>query len=145
MSDGRVQIALHAPNLVNVCIDGKKDGVYYGRLYHCFSKEAWKFENIVQMIELMETLYNSINYPQASTEARNFDDGKTVELLNLKKLNEQKEIVLNRGTEGTFLIHVQYRQNSSWQGQVEWLEKSVMKKFSSELDLIKLITAAIEE
>ena len=57
---------------------------------------------------------------------------------------EQKDVIMHRGELGTFFVHVQYRQNSSWQGQVEWAEKGVMKQFNSELDLVKLISGAIE-
>ena len=60
------------------------------------------------------------------------------------EFQEQKEVIVHRGNEATFFVHVQYRQNSSWQGQVEWAEKGVLKHFNSELDLVKLISGAIE-
>ena len=139
-----LQIALHAPNLINICIDDNVDGLISGRIYHCFTEQAWGFNNVVQMLELMEDLFNAINYPQASTKTRSFNNKEQVAELNLRKVQEQKEVIVHRGNEATFFVHVQYRQNSSWQGQVEWAEKGVLKHFNSELDLVKLISGAIE-
>ena len=142
--NANLQIALHAPNLINICIDENEKDVLSGRIYHCFTEAAWGFNNIVQMLQLMEDLYNAINYPQASTKTRNLNPEQQEKELNLRKVQEQKDVIMHRGELGTFFVHVQYRQNSSWQGQVEWAEKGVMKQFNSELDLVKLISGAIE-
>ena len=139
-----IQIALYAPNLLNICIDDNRDGFLSGRIYHCFTEEAWSFGTMVQLIEKMEYFFDSINYPQASTETRMLSENKAVRGEELKKVKTQQDIIQHRGKKGTFYVHVQYRQNSSWQGQVEWAEKGVLKHFDSELDLIKLITGAVE-
>ena len=138
------KIALHAPNLINVCVDDNRDGIISGRLFHCYSENAWEFGTLVQLLEMMEDFYDAIDYPQASTETRIFDGYKDACELKLNKVISQQDIIVHRGKKGTFFIHVQYRQNSSWQGQIEWAEKGVLKKFDSELDLIKLITSAVE-
>ena len=138
-----LQIALHAPNLINICVDNVRDGIISGRMFHCYTEEAWQFETMVQLLEMMDQFFDSIDYPQASTETRMFNN-KTVQEIELKKVRSQQELILNRGKKGTFYVRVQYRQNSSWQGQIEWAEKGVLKQFDSELDFIKLITGAVE-
>ena len=140
----RLQIALHAPNLINICVDDMDSEVISGRLYHCYKEEAIPFANMVQMLEDMESLFNDIDYPQASTKSRNFVEDKPTDSVELIKVKQQSEIVEHRGEKGTFLVHVQYRQNSSWQGQLEWVEKGAVKHFDSELDLMKLIVGALE-
>lgn len=140
-----LQIALHAPNLINICIDDNQNDVVSGRLFHCYTEEAWEFATLVQLLEMMEKFYDSINYPQASTEARTFNKCSDISEITLQKVKDQQDIIVHRGKKGTFFVHVQYRQNSSWQGQIEWAEKGVLKHFDSELDLIKLMTCAIEE
>lgn len=48
------QISWYAPNFINMCIDNINDGELSGRIYHCYSKEPWKFTNILQLIELAD-------------------------------------------------------------------------------------------
>ncbi len=139
-----LHIALHAPNLMNICVDSMNNEVVSGRLYHCYNEEGIAFKNMVQMLDVMESFYNDINYPQASTEVRSFVSNKQTNNSELKKVREQIDIVEYRGKRATFLVHVQYRQNSSWQGQLEWVEKGAVKTFNSELDLVKLIVGALE-
>ena len=45
----------------------------------------------------------------------------------------------------TFVVHVTGRENSTWQGQVTWLDERETRSFRSMLELIKLIDAAMEE
>jgi len=55
-----------------------------------------------------------------------------------------EKITKQRGKQGTFIVHVQYRQNATWQGQVVWAEKNKVQKFRSVLELLKLIDNALE-
>ena len=50
-----------------------------------------------------------------------------------------------RGGKGTFIIQIQYRQNSSWQGKIVWVEQNKTLYFRSALELIKLIDSALVE
>ena len=50
-----------------------------------------------------------------------------------------------RGDKGPFVVQVQYRQNSTWQGQVIWAEKNKKEYFRSALELMKLIDSAMSE
>ena len=45
----------------------------------------------------------------------------------------------------TFVVHVTGRENSTWQGQVTWLDERETRSFRSMLELIKLMDAAMEE
>ena len=66
------QISWYAPNFINMCIDNINDGELSGRIYHCYSKEPWKFTNILQLIELADDFFDKLEFPQASTSARSF-------------------------------------------------------------------------
>ena len=81
-----LHIALHAPNLINICVDDNKGEVLSGRLFHCYTEEAWEFKTIVQMLEKMETLFDAIGYPQASTVTRNF--GRQTAKETMKKVKK---------------------------------------------------------
>ncbi len=43
----------------------------------------------------------------------------------------------------TFLLRVRYRQNSTWQGTLEWLEGKKRVNFRSVLEMIRLMEQVI--
>jgi len=45
----------------------------------------------------------------------------------------------------TFLIRIQFRQNATWQGRVEWLEGKKSRPFRSLLEMSQLMQEAWEE
>ncbi|MBE6987186.1 MAG: hypothetical protein E7432_00220 [Ruminococcaceae bacterium] len=58
-----------------------------------------------------------------------------------KKIASQPE---PKGDKATFIVQVQFRQNATWQGTVQWVEKGVTQRFRSELELMKLMGEASE-
>ena len=50
-----------------------------------------------------------------------------------------------RVDKGTFIVKIQRRENSTWQGEVTWVEKKETKFFRSALELLKMIDGATEE
>jgi predicted Rdx family selenoprotein len=48
-------------------------------------------------------------------------------------------------SEASFLIRIQYRQNASWQGTIQWLEEKKTRQFRSELEMMMLINEAAEK
>ena len=45
---------------------------------------------------------------------------------------------------GTFIVHVQHRQNSSLQGRITWMETNRTVSFRSVWEMIKLIAGALD-
>ena len=54
------------------------------------------------------------------------------------------ELMEKRGGLATFVIHVRYRQNSTWQGDIFWAEKQEKVFFRSVLEMLKLIDNALD-
>ncbi len=54
------------------------------------------------------------------------------------------ELLSRHGDLGTFIIRVQHRQNSSWQGHVTWMEQNRTIHFRSVWEMIKLIESAVD-
>ena len=48
-------------------------------------------------------------------------------------------------TKGTFEITVKFMQNSTWQGQIHWIEKNQKQNFRSALEMLKLMDEALAE
>lgn len=44
-----------------------------------------------------------------------------------------------------FLVRIQYRQNTTWQGTIQWLDGKKSKHFRSLMELIMLIQEAMVE
>lgn len=55
------------------------------------------------------------------------------------------ELLKKHGDIGTFIIRVQHRQHSSWQGMVTWVEENRTVSFRSALELIKMIDGAVSD
>ena len=47
------------------------------------------------------------------------------------------------GKKGTFVVHVQYLESSTWQGEIVWAEKNESLKFRSALELLKIMDSAL--
>ena len=136
------QISWYAPNFINMCIDNINDGELSGRIYHCYSKEPWKFTNILQLIELADDFFDRLEFPQASTSARSFTSTQCSGVDRLDKVQSPEDFIENRGQKGTFFLNVRYRQNSSWQGIVRWIEGNSTQQFVSVLELLKILSNA---
>ncbi len=54
-----------------------------------------------------------------------------------------EELLRNHGELGTFIIRVQHRQNSSWQGRITWMERNRTLCFRSIWEMIRLIASAV--
>jgi len=56
--------------------------------------------------------------------------------------NKQQEV---GSIKGTFEINVKFMQNSTWQGQIHWVEKNKKQNFRSALEMLKLMDEALAE
>ena len=54
------------------------------------------------------------------------------------------ELLSKHGDIGTFIVRVQHRQNSSWQGRITWMEEDKTVQFRSVWEMIKLIESAVD-
>ena len=57
---------------------------------------------------------------------------------------DDNQVLNSNGDLATFVVHVKYRQHSTWQGEVVWTEKGKKKSFRSALELLKLIDGALD-
>ena len=141
MEDQVYHINISMPNLINVCVDSHSDGEISGRLYHCYDKEPILFFSIIELLKEIESLFDWISFPQASTRARQFYASEIQQKKQRpQKMVDQKDLIEYRGKLASFVTSVRYRQNSTWQGEVFWLERSVCKKFFNTLDFLKILT-----
>lgn len=135
-------------------IDEYNGSDWNGKIYTRLNKEAINFRNIGEMLDVLESIWNTIGYPQEAMINRRF--------LEQEKLTAKKEFIRvsyfddrakdkikvelseadmekRRGEQDTFIVRIQYRQNATWQGHVTWVDENKTVPFRSALELIKLI------
>lgn len=148
MSDaslGRL-VNLSAPNLLSLCVDTVPNREFAGRLYHRFSSGPIPIAGSGPFFYAADALFDRIGYPQASTRFRDFVSAPAAPAVSDQAppmLMDLETLLSQRGRLATFLIHVQQRQNASWQGKVTWVEQGKSLSFSSALDLLKLLDNAL--
>lgn len=135
-----------APNGVVVCIEGLEDGRISGRFYHAYSAEAILFLNEEQLLFQMEKFFDEINFPYPATGNRSFVEKRQEngEHKERSRVMSDEQLLSRHGDKGTFIIRVQHRQNSSWQGYITWMEENRTVHFRSVWEMMKLIESAMD-
>ena len=57
---------------------------------------------------------------------------------------KDEALLSKHGDLGTFIVRVQHRQNSSWQGRITWMEQDKTISFRSVCEMVKLIESAVD-
>ena len=142
----RSQWYVGVPNGVVLCVDRTREGRPCGRLYHSYSRRAAVFSSMDEIVFRMEYLYDYLNYPYPGTSTRTFGQGrkKIGPGQERRKLMKDEELLGMHGDLGTFIVRVQYRQNSSWQGRITWMEGDQTLSFRSIWEMVKLIASAVD-
>ena len=60
-----------------------------------------------------------------------------------EETTEEPETENENGKVGTFRIRIMFRQNSSWQGNITWLDGKMEESFRSVLELLILMDSAL--
>lgn len=148
---------------VRICVDSQNESSWNGRIYTRLDEKPLCFQNVDEILSILEEFYDSLRFPQASTMCRNFD-GKPVVLTEHQKRTEfevsyagdrekdkikvkvsEDDMDKKHGEQGTFIVRIRYRQNATWQGHVTWVEENKTVPFRSALELIKLIDGTQSE
>ena len=113
--------------------------------YHFYSEEPVRVTNISELIFRMEEFFDDIGFPHPTVNERSFNGDKDGILHSHKreKVMRDEEILKKHGDLGTFIIRVQHRQNSSWQGRITWMDQNKTVYFRSALEMVKLIEGAL--
>ena len=122
--------------LFRVCVDSYEAGALKGWLCHPeMENEGAAFQSLAQMLVRMENMMDEARFPQAFTAKRTF--------LPVETAAQTAEAIRKRGEKATFVVRVMFRQHTSWQGSVTWLEGHNEETFRSVLELILLMDSAL--
>lgn len=122
-----------------------------GTLDSIYFKEPLIFNSLVDMIEMMETTYDALGFPDKAFLPRTFKKAQE----RIRKREDNLEKLLARhaggvagdanagGAIATFEIFVGFRNNAEWQGKLRWADRDVTKEFASIVELVRLIDEAV--
>lgn len=145
----RSQWYIGTPNGVVMCVDSRLEHQPQGRLYHSYSREGKCFGTMEQLLVWLEQFYNWMNFPYPGTDDRTFtgaerEGTRGIHSAERTKIMKDEELLSRHGELGTFVIRVQHRQNSSWQGRITWMDQDKTVCFRSVWELIKLVDGALD-
>ena len=129
----------NAYRLTTICVDGCENMVLTGRFYNLYLEKGENFQSLMQLLLRMDCLLNEMNFPQNYTTPRSFSR----ELPTERGPTVSPEI--RKGAVATFEVRVIFRQHSSWQGSIAWVEGKQEENFRSVLELIQLMESALQE
>ena len=132
--------AVFPVNMIRLCIDEDGDGLR-GRAYNKMLLAPLLFVEYSEMLLRMDDLFETVGYPQAFHARRTFcGPGKLRGSICMpERMMEDREMNKQRGSRHTFDIIVQSRRQSSWQGLLMGPDRTSVKKFRSEMDLLECI------
>lgn len=115
-----------------------------GTISNPFFKNEMIFENVMQLIAMVERISDSLFFPQKAMELRHFTDtaapqeNDTFDFVTAADFTDQLPIA-------TFELEIIFRQNASWQGNIVYAEKGLSSSFRSVLELLSLMDSVLIE
>ncbi len=143
---GKSQWYIGSPSGVVLCVDQTTERQISGRLYHAYSRDPIMISNVERLLFELEHFYDSINFPHPSNNSRTFQ-GEIPHMSHRaerEKVMSDEELLGRHGDLGTFIIRVQHRQNSSWQGRITWMDRDKTVYFRSMWEMLKLVDSALD-
>ncbi len=136
-----------ALNLVVVCVDNRAETDFGGRFFNRYQTEPVGFRTIGELQIKMDAFFDEIGNPQVSTQTRSFFTKTTTtqEKRGRDAVQETEKMLEHKGDLATFVIHVQYRQNATWQGKIVWADRKSECNFRSALEMLKLMDMSLEQ
>lgn len=118
-----------------------------GQLYNAFYDKTVPFSNDMELLWRLEGLFDSLSFPSCFEEYRHFSTtDKRKQPSKTMKERVSKVVSENAGEgKGTFVVHVQFRMNATWQGTIHWVEQNKRQSFRSTLEMIRLIDEAMQD
>ena len=123
---------------IRLCVDSYDQGVITGRYLPPGQAESRPFSSLVQFLVETESMLDEAKFPQAFTAKRIF-----CPLTAVSPEGDGAGGGVCTGKRATFDIRLLFRQHTSWQGMVTWVEGRGEQSFRSVLELILLLDSAL--
>ncbi|WP_082020763.1 hypothetical protein [Candidatus Soleaferrea massiliensis] len=134
-------------NMVVVTVSSYENKRLRGEIYSEHYQKTAQVNDSLELLFAMEQLMDSLSFPKIHMEPRTFNpkkgpcSGPKKEAAIMMQTKDEKG---EGQRKATFVIHVQFRRNASWQGEIRWVDEGKTQIFRSTLEMIKLIDDALE-
>ena len=125
-------------------VTGYKERNIEGFIENPYFEKPRYFANLTQFLLIMEALSDDISYPQRLNENRAFGSDES-EKRGEGVMPEESAAPSGACDIATFKLNILFRQNSSWQGSVLWLEKNLNAQFRSAWELVMLLDSVLSD
>lgn len=132
-----------------ICVDKVREDSMSGRLFCGKTPQGLAFSGIGELILVIDRIMDEIGFPQSTVDKRSFSDKDEPAVVLSPVASKEAQMAMRKfntsqqhGKQATFILQVQFRQNATWQGTVEWAEHQETYPFNSELELMRIIDHA---
>lgn len=135
-------------SVATVHVSSYTDGILAGYVHNSYYDKTVPFTDGVQLLEAMEALFDTLSFPDRFEEYRRFggkQNGRRA--ATTSRITRESEQAMNeskREDKATFVIHVHFRRNATWQGTIQWVDQNKSQSFRSTLEMIRLIDEAMD-
>lgn len=131
--------------VATVSIESYTDGILVGDVHNAYYNKTIPFTDGLQLLAALESLFDTLSFPDRFEEYRRFGGARKTRTAaaRMKRESEQAMSETKKGDKATFVIHVQFRRNATWQGTIQWVDQDKTQSFRSTLEMIRLIDEAM--
>lgn len=115
-----------------------------GIISNPFFEQDMVFENMMQLITMVERISDSLVYPQKAMQLRQFSGNNQNDLKEMFTFQTSADFS-NMKPIATFELEIIFRQNASWQGNIVYAEQNLSSSFRSVLELLTLLDSVLEK
>jgi hypothetical protein len=139
---GRTTIPENLKSIL-ICVDAYDNLLMKGIIYHGSFSEGKSFDNLMQLLFMIEKVLEETGFPKATTEKRRFN---TFASQNSEEAAADAgfDFSAKTGKLASFRIKIMFRHNASWQGSIAWLENGTEEPFRSALEMLMLVDSAMQ-
>ena len=132
--------------LTHILVDSVVNSEPRGQFIIPSLQACGEFRGVVDLISKMDAFFDRQGFPQAYNQYRSIvsttTDNNSATQGVFSSVTEEITSTI-RGEKATFVIQVLYRQNSTWQGSITWVEKNMSQRFRSTLEMIKCMDSVL--
>lgn len=121
-----------------VSVDSYDEKIVRGRLWYGREGSETEFTGLMQLLLLIDKALGEMRQP-AEDRCKTFVRPEAADVA--QELREQADP--RRGALATFRLRVLFRQYTSWQGLLTWVETREEESFRSVLELANLLDSAL--
>ncbi|MGD9559374.1 MAG: hypothetical protein AB7V55_02070 [Oscillospiraceae bacterium] len=129
-----------------------------GLIYNPYLDKIERFGDVLELTNKLDGIFDTLSFPQATMAYRSFhkkgkgpkpreDKGEARATADdADPAQREREVnTIRQMDKDVFIVHVQFRQNASWQGTIKWAGQNEEVRFRSTLEMLKIMDSALQQ